>query len=79
MGHRCSRAALSWVAVVVLRLPKVHQQTLARSFLAKVSHASGAEHHLSSSHPHWDAAGAQASVLARHPGRGHTDVAHGSI
>lgn len=58
VGHRCSQAAFSWVAVVVLHLPKVKQrQTLARrSFLTKVWHARDAEHRLSSFCPPWDAA-----------------------
>lgn len=76
VGHHCTRAALSWVAAVVLHFPKARQrQTLARSFLTKVWHASDAEHCLSSFRPYWDAAGARALVLAGCPGRGHTDVA----
>lgn len=70
-----SRAALSWVAGMVLHLPKVPEQTLAgRSFLDQVWDTRDTRHRLSSSCPHWDA-GAQALLLAGHPGRGYTDVA----
>lgn len=53
VGYRCSRSALSWVAAVVLRLPKGRQQqTLARRVLTKVWHTSDAEQSLNSSCPH---------------------------